>query len=306
LSDLATTEPAIRIARDHADIQACVELQRGVWGLNDLDVTGPSQLLATVYAGAILLLAEDPEGRVFGFSYAFPGLRGGEPHLHSDMLAVLPEARGRGLGPRLKWAQRDEALRRGLALITWSFDPLQAGNARLNLRRLGATATEILPDLFGTTSSKLYHGLPTDRLAVRWELQSPSVRERSGGQVPLPAARLLDAPRINDVDVENITEEVRPFGAAWDTHKAIGVGRMPVIELGGVYDDTAATGPDALFGGRVPETAATATRTLAITWGSTKITTVETLLLTYRRTADKSGLTKWLARLQPTGAVVEA
>ena len=111
---------------------------------------------------------------------------------------------------------------------------------------------------------------------------------------------------INDVDVENITEEVRPFGAAWDTHKAIGVGRMPVIELGGVFDDTAATGPDALFGGRVPETAATATRTLAITWGSTKITSVETLLLTYRRTADKSGLTKWLARLQPTGAVVEA
>ena len=209
MSDLATTEPAIRIARDHADIQACVELQRVVWGLSDLDVTGPSQLLATVHAGAILLLAEDPEGRVVGFSYAFPGLRGGEPHLHSDMLAVLPEARGRGLGPRLKWAQRDEALRRGLALITWSFDPLQAGNARLNLRRLGATATEILPDLFGTTSSKLHHGLPTDRLAVRWELQSPSVRERSGGQVPPPAARLLDAPRINEVS----WEEDRPVSS---------------------------------------------------------------------------------------------
>ena len=111
---------------------------------------------------------------------------------------------------------------------------------------------------------------------------------------------------INDIDVENITEEVRPFGAAWDTHLAIGVGRMPVIEIGGVYDDTASTGPDALFAGRVPEGPSTNSRTLAVTWGSTKVTTVETILLTYRRTADKNGLTRWTARLQPTGAVSEA
>ncbi len=191
--------PTIRLARDRADVEACVELQRAVWGLSDLDVTGSIQLLATVHAGGLLLVAEDPEGRVVGFSYAFPALRGGKAHLHSDMLAVLPDARGHGLGSRLKWAQRDEALRRGVKLITWTFDPLQAGNARLNLRRLGATATEILPDLYGTTSSALQHGMPADRLSVRWELQSPSVKERSGGEAPTPAARLLDAPRINEV-----------------------------------------------------------------------------------------------------------
>ncbi len=127
--------------------------------------------------------------------------------------------------------------------------------------------------------------------------------DNSGGTPVDISAHVLT---INDVDVENITEEVRPFGVAWDTHKAIGVGRMPVIELGGVFDDTASTGPDALFADRVPEGPATASRTLAVTWGSTKITTVETILLTYRRTADKNGLTRWLARLQPTGAVTEA
>ena len=111
---------------------------------------------------------------------------------------------------------------------------------------------------------------------------------------------------INDIDVENLTEEIRPFGDSWDKHAAIGVGRMPVVELGGVYDDTAATGPDALFGGRVPEGPATATRSLKLTWGSTKTTIVETILLTYRRTPDKNGLTRWTARLQPTGSVAEA
>ena len=188
--------PSIRPARDRADMDACVDLQRAVWGVNDLEVTGAIQLIATVHAGGLLLVAEESPGQIVGFSYAFPGFRNGGPHLHSDMLAVLPAARGRGLGTRLKWAQREEALRRGIALVTWTFDPLQAGNARLNLRHLGATADELLPDFYGTTSSALHHGLPTDRLGVRWELGSPSVRERAGEKTSRPAAALLDAPAV--------------------------------------------------------------------------------------------------------------
>jgi len=111
---------------------------------------------------------------------------------------------------------------------------------------------------------------------------------------------------VNDIDVENLTEEVRPFGASWDVHKTVGVGRMPVVEIGGVYDDTASTSPDALFANRVPEGPAVASRTLKFTWGGSKTTEVETVLLGYRRTVDRAGLTRWLARLQPTGAVTES
>ena len=127
--------------------------------------------------------------------------------------------------------------------------------------------------------------------------------DNSGGSLIDISAHVLT---INDVDVENITEETRPFGASWEEHKAIGVGRLPVIELGGVYDDTVSTGPNALFGGRIPEGPGATPRELKITWGSTKTTLVDTILLTYRRTADKNGLTRWLARVQPTGAVTEA
>jgi predicted GNAT superfamily acetyltransferase len=194
--------PNIREVRDRRDLDACVELQRTVWGINDLEVTGPIQLIATLQAGALLLVAEDAGERIVGFSYAFPAVEEGRPHLHSDMLAVHPEARGRGLGTRLKWAQREEALRRGLRLVTWTFDPLQAGNARLNLRRLGATATALARDLYGATTSPLHHG-PTDRLLVRWELESPGVRERAAGRVPRPASALLDAPRVNEVAIED-------------------------------------------------------------------------------------------------------
>jgi predicted GNAT superfamily acetyltransferase len=199
-------EVRIRAAHGHADFDACVQLQREVWGLSDLEITSLVQLVATVHAGGVLLLAEDAAGAV-GFSYAFAGLDGREPYLHSDMLAVTARARGRGIGRRLKWAQRDEALRRGLRLVQWTFDPMRARNARLNLRHLGATAREYLPDLYGRTTSALHLGLPTDRLLARWELDSPRVSRLAagapsepGGTAPaaVPAAMRIEIPAAWD------------------------------------------------------------------------------------------------------------
>jgi chorismate synthase len=189
----------IRRARERADFEACVRLQREVWRLADVEVTSAIQLVATTWAGGLLHLAETAEGEAVGFAYAFPALRGGTPHLHSDMVAVRPDHQRRGLGAKLKWAQRADALEAGVTLMTWTYDPLQALNANLNLRRLGAVGAEFLPDFYGVTTSALHHGLPTDRLLVHWELGAPRVQERAGqGDLPraVPAPAL---PRINDV-----------------------------------------------------------------------------------------------------------
>jgi predicted GNAT superfamily acetyltransferase len=192
-------EVSIRLARDRADFDACIHLQKAVWGLEDLEVTPAIQLIATTHAGGILELAEAPDGRAVGFAYAYPAIRGGVPHLHSDMLAVLPEYQKRGVGVRLKWAQRDAALSRGIDLITWTYDPLQARNAHLNLRRLGAIATEFVEDFYGITSSSLHHGLPTDRLLVRWDLNGERVKERAHGGDPPRTVAAPPLPRINEV-----------------------------------------------------------------------------------------------------------
>jgi chorismate synthase len=187
----------VRPAAGRDDYEACVRLQREVWGLSDLEITSAIQLVATVHAGGLLLVAEIG-GEVVGFCYAFAALRGGEAHLHSDMLAVRPAARGCGVGLRLKWAQREEALGRGLRLVTWTFDPMRAGNARLNLHHLGAASRELLPDFYGTTSSALHHGLATDRLFVRWELDRPRVVRRAAGEpAATPAPEALAA--LNEV-----------------------------------------------------------------------------------------------------------
>ena len=192
-------EIRIRSARDRADFDACVLLQRAIWGLEDLEITSALHLVATIHAGGMLHLAEGPSGQAVGFAYAFPATSGGTLYYHSDMAGVLPEYQKRGVGVRLKWAQRDEALRRGVSLITWTYDPLQARNAHLNLRRLGATAVEFLENFYGTTTSALHHGLPTDRLLVQWRLDSENVVLRARDGEPPRTVAAPSVPRINDV-----------------------------------------------------------------------------------------------------------
>jgi predicted GNAT superfamily acetyltransferase len=189
----------IRLAETRTDFEACVQLQRAVWGLEDLEINSAIQFIATTHAGGMVHLAESAEGEPIGFAYAFPALRGGVPHLHSDMLAVLGERQKQGVGVRLKWAQRATALERGVKLITWTYDPMQARNANLNLRRLGAVATEFLENFYGITSSSLHHGLPTDRLAARWELDAPQVQRLSEEGEPPRTVPAPELPRINDV-----------------------------------------------------------------------------------------------------------
>lgn len=110
---------------------------------------------------------------------------------------------------------------------------------------------------------------------------------------------------INDIDVETIVEGTHPFGVAWEESLPIGVGRMAPVELSGLFDDVGATGPDALFKRATPDGPAAATRGLKVTYGGTKTTSVETHVASYKRTADRAGLTKYTVRLQPTGTVTE-
>ena len=127
--------------------------------------------------------------------------------------------------------------------------------------------------------------------------------DNSGGSLVDLSQYILS---INDVSVESVIEEKHSFGDSWEESLAIGVGKVGDIEIGGLYDDTATVGPDALFAGRVPETSATSSRTLKITWRTGKTTSVETFLISYTRSADRNGLTKFKAKLRPTGAVTEA
>jgi predicted GNAT superfamily acetyltransferase len=92
------------------------------------------------------------------------------------MLGVLPGYRDSGVGRRLKLAQRDDALTRGVDLIEWTFDPLELKNAFFNIERLGAVVRRYVLNQYGTTTSHLHGGLPTDRCVAEWWVASPRAK----------------------------------------------------------------------------------------------------------------------------------
>jgi predicted GNAT superfamily acetyltransferase len=160
--------------------ERCVELQLAVWGYSDGDLVPRRMFLLAQHIGGQVLGAfvrepGEADETIVGFALAWPGYRNGKPYLHSHMLAVLPEYRDLGLGRRLKLAQRDDALARGIELMEWTYDPLEIKNAHLNIARLGAISRRYEENFYGASSSPLQGGLPTDRLYAEWWLRSPRV-----------------------------------------------------------------------------------------------------------------------------------
>jgi predicted GNAT superfamily acetyltransferase len=157
------------------EFSACFEIQRTVWGSADADLV-PLPLFVVAAETGGQVLGAFTEDRLVGFTLALAALRGRTPFLHSHMTAVLEPWRDRGVGRSLKLLQREDALSRGIELIEWTFDPLQIKNAYFNLVRLGAIARRYVVNMYGTLTSPLQAGLPSDRLLAEWQLSSARVR----------------------------------------------------------------------------------------------------------------------------------
>ncbi|MCU1265669.1 MAG: hypothetical protein JWM21_1987 [Acidobacteria bacterium] len=169
----------IRDITEISEMREVEHLQKDVWGVADREVFPALALVPMIEVGGVLLGAFDGD-RMAGFVFGFAGREQQQAILHSDMLAVRPEYRSAGLGYRLKLAQRERALAMGIERITWTFDPLQARNARLNFGKLGVIADSYRLDYYGATTSFL-HQTGTDRLWVTWLLNSERVKDRVSG-----------------------------------------------------------------------------------------------------------------------------
>lgn len=166
-------EIQIRPLHSLAEFDECVRLQQLTWGR---DIVVPTAIFVVGEHTGGLSHGAFEGGRMAGFTMALAGYRDGQAFLHSHMAAVLPEYQNRGIGRRLKLAQRDDALAKGIRLIEWTFDPLELKNAYFNFNRLGIVARRYLPNCYGITDSPVHGGLPTDRLVAEWWIDSPRVR----------------------------------------------------------------------------------------------------------------------------------
>lgn len=155
----------VRPVASIAEYHECVALQEAVWG-EAFDRVPASMLQVATYVGGLCLGAFSPNRELCGFVFGLAGTLDGRPTHWSHLLAVKESARNLGVGRLLKEHQRRVLASRGIPEMCWTFDPLIAKNAHLNLNLLGARVVRYVPDMYGTTGSPLHHGLATDRLLV--------------------------------------------------------------------------------------------------------------------------------------------
>ncbi|MBC8086200.1 MAG: hypothetical protein H7Z40_02980 [Phycisphaerae bacterium] len=149
----------------------CVTIQEETWGVNFRERVPSAILLVGQKLGGVCAAAFAPGGRMLGFVFGMTGTYKGEPAHWSDLLAVRQEARDRHVGERLKRYQRQLCRAQGVNTIYWTFDPLVARNAHLNLKLLGARASEYVVNMYGSNTGSPLHGtLETDRWVAAWDL----------------------------------------------------------------------------------------------------------------------------------------
>jgi len=174
---------SIRPCRNLVELSAAVKIQQEVWGYSERELYPLRLFVNLARIGGHVRGAFTGQGRLVGFVASMPAWRAGKRYYHSLSLGVLPKHENHGLGRALKWAQRRAALRAGVQLVEWTFDPLRAKNAYFNIQRLGATARCYLHDYYGNVDSRLQQGLPSDRLVAEWELKSARVKRAASARL---------------------------------------------------------------------------------------------------------------------------
>jgi predicted GNAT superfamily acetyltransferase len=170
------------------------EVIEATWGGQHLD---REVVRALAISGNVSWGAFDEGGTLIGFVLGWAGVDDDGLHVHSHMLASLPDRRHRGVGQALKFAQRAQALDQGIEVARWTFDPLVARNAWLNLGKLGGVIDRFARNFYGEMADAINAGERSDRFTVAWHLRrEPGPRTvlerpadllvRSRGELPAP------------------------------------------------------------------------------------------------------------------------
>jgi predicted GNAT superfamily acetyltransferase len=200
----------IRPLKTLDDFHAAENVQHAAWHSDDIDIA-PLHIMLSIARNGGVALGAFAQDQLVGFVLGFLGTSnryGAEAPATvklkhcSHMLGVLPEWQSRGVGYALKVAQREAVLNQGVRLITWTYDPLESRNARLNIARLGAVCDTYIRDYYGELHDDLNRGIATDRFQVDWWIASRRIETRlTRNRPPLQLRHYLEvgAPIVNAV-----------------------------------------------------------------------------------------------------------
>lgn len=230
-------EIVIRECTTIEEFDTCVSLQREVFHLPDLELSPRRHLIVSRLAGGWILGAfRAASGELVGFVHHLVAVHDAEITGYSHMMAVSAGYQNRGLGARLKWAQRERALTEGRNFIRWTFEPMQARNAHFNLNRLGVVIRSYGVNFYGWDAGTeafadgKQFNIDSDRLIAQWELRTPRVEQCARGERPrhaaAPVATVEIPPNWNQLRREDglaAQSELLRVRSEFQTHFAAGL-----------------------------------------------------------------------------------
>ena len=163
------------------DLEALSDVLCLIWGKPAAEPIVPLTTLRALTVSGNYVCGAYSEGRLVGGIVGFLGRHRDAEQLHSHVLGVSEHMRGRSVGFALKQHQRAWALRRGVEIVTWTFDPLVRRNAYFNITKLGAAIVEYYPAFYGEMADGINSGDLSDRVLVEWSLVSDAARAASTG-----------------------------------------------------------------------------------------------------------------------------
>ena len=200
-----------------SDTDQIEEIQRDAWNMEEVEIL-PGRFLHALQANGACLYGAFDGDKLVGFVFGILGTVEDLEHrkdqvaaarlqMYSAIMGVSKAYQGLGIGYRLKLAQREFALRIGVRLITWTYDPLESKNAHLNFSKLGVICHKYYRNFHGELGG-INAGLPTDRFYVEWWITSNRVNGKISKKRPplgVNAYRDGGAVLVNPVDA-NINE----------------------------------------------------------------------------------------------------
>ena len=178
------------------------------WAMDAGTEITPNLLQAMIHSGAYLSGAFI-DGNCVGAAFAFPATTGGL-HLHSHMTAVIDKFRDKGIGHALKIDQYKWAKQNNYKEITWTFDPLVARNAKLNILKLGVDISAYYPNFYGDMPDELNAGDESDRVMASLKVVGDAPTPRTAISAPDKSAVLISIPSdIVAIRVKDIAENLR-------------------------------------------------------------------------------------------------
>ena len=176
-------EIIIRECTTIEEFDTCISLQSEAFGLPDLEISPRRHFIVSRQAGGWTLGAFEGD-RMVGFVHHLVAVRPNDEIFgYSHVMAVARDYQNKGVGARLKWAQRAKAMSEGRDFIKWTWDPMLSRNAHFNLNRLGVTVETYSDNFYGLDYDRPGEnpGLPSDRLFASWNLNSPRVSALAAG-----------------------------------------------------------------------------------------------------------------------------